>query len=141
MPTKKRVARIRQVLPDVRIVPRVQFSSEDQSEDQPQKGSALTGIVVTRKLADKLSKIALLAYARAKGKTAEAYENEPLVVILAPNKAANAASHFVSEKEFEITPANFRRLIADKGKSSVKRAAIELLEKMPPAESPPFPQH
>ena len=58
--------------------------------------------------------------------------DEPIAVILAPNKAANAASHFLSEKEFEIAPANFRRLVANKGKSSLKRAAIELLKKMPP---------
>jgi hypothetical protein len=36
--------------------------------------------------------------------------------------------------------ANFRRLVANKGKSSLKRAAIALLKKMPPDGSPPFPQ-
>jgi hypothetical protein len=36
--------------------------------------------------------------------------------------------------------ANFRRLVAIKGKSSLKRAAIALLKKMPPDGSPPFPQ-
>ncbi|MGC1790087.1 MAG: hypothetical protein WA753_01465, partial [Pseudolabrys sp.] len=81
-------------------------------------------------------------YAKARKKPMIYYDDrdEPIAVILAPNKAANAASHFVSEKEFEIAPANFRRLVANKGKSSLKRAAIELLKKMPPDGSPPFPQ-
>ena len=48
--------------------------------------------------------------------------------------------HFVSEKEFETTRPVFRRLIANTGKASLKRAAISLLEKMPRDGSPPFPQ-
>ena len=35
---------------------------------------------------------------------------------------------------------HFRRLVADKGKTSLKRAVTGLLEKMPPNGSPPFPQ-
>ncbi|MGA8558515.1 MAG: hypothetical protein WB685_03690, partial [Pseudolabrys sp.] len=106
------------------------------------KRDAASGMLVTTEVSNALSKIALDAYAKARKKPVTYYDDrdEPIAVILAPNKAANAASHFVSEKEFEIAPANFRRLVANKGKSSLKRAAIELLKKMPPDGSPPFPQ-
>jgi hypothetical protein len=134
--SKKQCTRITQALPDTRVIPRVRFLSEAKNGIPP------TGVVVTTEVSNALSRIALSAYAKAREKSVKYYDNkdEPIAVILAPNKAANAASHFVSEKEFEVAPTNFRRLVADTGKSSLKRAAIELLKKMPPDGSPPFPQ-
>ncbi|MGC1892157.1 MAG: hypothetical protein WA763_00475 [Pseudolabrys sp.] len=138
MPSKKQPTRITQALPDARVIPRVRLLSESESKE----GIAASGMVVTTEVSNALSKIALDAYAKARKKPVTYYDDrdEPIAVILAPNKAANAASHFVSEKEFEIAPANFRKLVANKGKSSLKRAAIALLKKMPPDGSPPFPQ-
>ncbi len=138
MASKKQLRRITQVLPDVRIIPRVRLLSESD----PKEGIATTGMVVTPELSNALSKIALDAYAKARKKPVSYYDDkdEPIPVILAPNKAANAASHFVSEKGFEVALMNFRRLVADTGKSSLRGAVIRLLEKMPPAASPPFPQ-
>ena len=138
MASRKQLTRITQALPDARVIPRVRLLSESESK----QGIAATGMVVTSELSNALSKIALDAYAKARKKPVTYYDDkdEPFAVILAPNKAANAASHFVSEKEFETAPANFRRLVADTGKLSLKRAATALLDKMPPDGSPPFPQ-
>ena len=138
MANKKQLTRITQALPDARVIPRVRLLSESD----PKEGIANTGMVVTPELSNALSKIALDAYAKARKEPVSYYDdkNEPPAVILAPNKAANAASHFVSEKEFEIALANFRGLVADTGKSSLKRAVTALLDKMPPDGSPPFPQ-
>ena len=132
MPSKKRLTRLTQALPDVRIIPRVRFRSW---------GEVKKGIRVHPNVADELERIAFEAYARAHKKAVADYDNNiSIAVIRAPIKAANAAAHFVSEKEFETTRPVFRRLIANTGKASLKRAAISLLEKMPRDGSPPFPQ-
>ena len=132
MPSKKRLTRLTQALRDVRIIPRVRFRSWTEVKK---------GIRVHPNVADELERIAFEAYARAHKKAVADYDNNiSIAVILAPIKAANAAAHFVSEKEFETTRPVFRRLIANTGKASLKRAAISLLEKMPRDGSPPFPQ-
>jgi hypothetical protein len=136
--SKKRPTRITQVLPEARIIPNIRFLSEHEAE----KGIVATDKEVDRTVAENLSKIALEAYASARQKTVEDYEDrdEPIAVILAPMRAVHAVSHFVSEKAFETALPDFRRLVASKGKSSLKRAIIDLLQKIPTDVEPPFPQ-
>ena len=130
--------RLTQVLPDSRIIPRIMFLSRRELEN----GQVATDKNVHPDIADKLSELALRAYASARNKTVAFYEDkdEPIAVILAPTCALNAANHFVSEKEFETPLPNFRNVVANKGKSSLKEAITKLLDKMPPDGSPPFPQ-
>ena len=73
---------------------------------------------------DKLFDIALKAYAKANNKPVAYYDDKdkPLAVIFAPERALDAANHFVSEKAFETSLPDFRRLIADTGKASLKKS-------------------
>ena len=112
--------RITLVLPNARIIPRIELDQD---------------------LADELSNLALRAHARANGKTVEDYAGaEPLVVMFAPVRALDAANHFVSDKEYETALPAFRRMVSSTGKASLKRAVTTLLKQLPPDGDPPFPQ-
>jgi len=99
-----------------------------------------TGIVVSPKVSEQLEEIAFKAYTLAKKKEPLIADDISIAVLLAPSKAANAAANYVSEKAFETTLPDFRKLVAKKGKASLREAATNLLKKMPASGSPPFPQ-
>ena len=134
MPGRKRLT---QALPDARIIPRIRFLTREEKK----KGIVPDDKNVDPDVADKLSNIALKAYARANKKPLAHYDDdEPVAVILLPTRALDAVNHFVSEKEFETALPDLRTMIANKAKPSIKRAIANLLEKMPAGGAPPFPQ-
>ena len=137
MPSKNQKP-LTQVLPNARIIPRIKFLSRSELKN----GEVATDKNVHPDIDDKLFDIALKAYAKANNKPVAYYDDKdkPLAVIFAPERALDAANHFVSEKAFETSLPDFRRLIADTGKASLKRAIVGLLKKMPTDVSPPFPQ-
>jgi hypothetical protein len=138
VPSKNQLKPLTQVLPNARIIPRIKFLSRSELK----KGKVATDKNVHPDIDDKLFDIALKAYAKANNKPVAYYDDKdkPFAVIFAPARALAAANHFVSEKEFETPLPDFRRLIADTGKASLKRAIVGFLKKIPSDVSPPFPQ-
>jgi hypothetical protein len=103
---------VSQVLPSVRIIPRLTVSDD---------------------LGNRLTELALTAYRRSHRNA----DQEPLAVIIAPVKACSAAQFYVSEKEFETDLPTFRKALRD---GELRKAINTLRDNLKSDALPPFAQ-
>jgi len=110
------MANLTQILPATRIIPRLSVLSAT---------------------ADQLTALAARVFA---GEHRGDRDEEPFAVIMAPVRAQAAAEHYVSEKAFQTSLPEFRRMISGKNKASLRHAVEQLKGHLATGAVPPFAQ-